>query len=307
MYQTNRNESIRVLIFDAKDENSMVRQMLLNVLKRAGLHTVEYNKSDYAQTEKLLRNEIHHLIEQTDCCIHIINYQLATSPEAKKEQAFSESVFSIIQQYSAEKKEDYKIFVWQPFQYFDSHLDQQQERFFNSIKNSVSHNIILSNHESPVVLAEDITLIMNSIVPTKIKVIDTELFFIYNELDDDSANQIIELLSDVMTIERLRMMQNSPDDYISYIVEQVRRSSLVVVYFKWAGDWAIPFVQQLWKLIGGASSETSILLIGDNSLPYNQNKVFTAPKVISVLAAEELIPLEIKVKSDNQLTNTAVL
>ena len=57
-------------------------------------------------------------------------------------------------------------------------------------------------------------------------------------------------------------------------------------------------MQQIWKRIGGASSPTEILFIGDNELDINLTKVFKAPKVKSVSLSQELIPLEIKVFLD---------
>ena len=68
--------------------------------------------------------------------------------------------------------------------------------------------------------------------------------------------------------------------------------------FKLSGDWAVPFAQQVWKKIGGATTHTPILLIGDDDPDTNLNKKFKAPKVISMIVAGELIPLEIKVQYD---------
>ena len=53
--------------------------------------------------------------------------------------------------------------------------------------------------------------------------------------------------------------------------------------------------------MGGASSHTPILLIGDDEPDENMNKKFTAPKIISLIVAGDLIPLEIKVQYDKVL------
>ena len=73
------------------------------------------------------------------------------------------------------------------------------------------------------------------------------------------------------------------------------------MYFKETSDWALPFAQQIWKKVGGASSHTPILLIGDEDPETNMNKKFKAPKVISLIVSGELIPLEIKVNYDKAL------
>ena len=73
---------------------------------------------------------------------------------------------------------------------------------------------------------------------------------------------------------------------------------MAVVYFKESADWALPFAQQIWKKLGGAAAKTPILLIGDEDPDTNMNKKFKAPKVISLVMAGILIPLEIKVTYD---------
>jgi len=72
----------------------------------------------------------------------------------------------------------------------------------------------------------------------------------------------------------------------------MEKSKLGVIYFREASDWALPFIQQIWKMAGGASSGTPLLLIGDDSLEANQVKKFNAPKVVSKIVAKDLIALE---------------
>jgi hypothetical protein len=126
----------------------------------------------------------------------------------------------------------------------------------------------------------------------------TDIFFICNQLDEKEANEISDLLSDIIPVERLSIIQDSEIDYSELCQQQIGKSKLAVVYFKESGDWAIPFVQQVWKKIGGASSHIPILLIGDEEPDSNSTKIFKAPKVLSLVVAGELIPLEIKIEFD---------
>jgi hypothetical protein len=126
----------------------------------------------------------------------------------------------------------------------------------------------------------------------------TDIFFICNQLDEKEASEIADLLSDIIPVERLSIVQDSELDYSSLCQQQIGKSKLAVVYFKESADWAIPFVQQVWKKIGGASSHVPILLIGDEEPDSNTTKVFKAPKVLSLVVAGELIPLEIKIEFD---------
>ena len=54
-------------------------------------------------------------------------------------------------------------------------------------------------------------------------------------------------------------------------------------------------------MIGGASSNTPILLIGDDAKEANRDKQFNAPKAISKIVAKDLIALEIKATYDKVL------
>ena len=135
---------------------------------------------------------------------------------------------------------------------------------------------------------------------------ETDLCFIYNELDIDSANEIIDLIADVIDIRKIEITLSDDVDYSELVVQQIEKSKFVVIYFQRTGDWAIPFVQQVWKKIGGASSNTPILLIGDANIEENLNVVFDAPMVTTQIVAQELLPIEIKVQYDKLLENQEV-
>ncbi|MCE9539401.1 MAG: hypothetical protein K8R85_09305, partial [Bacteroidetes bacterium] len=100
-------------------------------------------------------------------------------------------------------------------------------------------------------------------------------------------------------------IQDSDTDYSDLCKQQISKSKLAVIYFKESADWALPFAQQVWKKIGGATSHTPILLIGDIDPHTNTNKKFNAPKVISLIVAGELIPLEIKIQYDKVVLKPA--
>ena len=134
-----------------------------------------------------------------------------------------------------------------------------------------------------------------------VEINDTEIFLIGNQLDDEDTKEITDLLNDVVLVESLIISQDRNDDYGELVVQQIKKSKLAVVYFNEATDWALPFIQQIWKMIGGASSDTPILLIGDDAKEANRDKQFNAPKAISKIVAKDLIALEIKATYDKVL------
>jgi len=301
------NERIKVLLFNSAGEISDKHVHLLQVLKKAGLEVIDFSMEKNSHENSFWEQELQNRLEKTNCSVHILGNQYSQKNEQPDDISSSEMQFNEVQQHSMHRNRNYKIFFWHPATSFKDLLDKKQERFVSTIRNSLLHNIIISNHESPIVLAEDISLIMNPLVHTDVKTSQTELFFIYNELDEEDALEKIELLDDVLQTVQLKISQNSSTDYTLFLVEQIKHSKLAVVYFKWTADWAIPFVQQLWKLTGGASSQTEILLIGDSNIEYNRNKSFAAPKVTSLQVADELITLETKVHFDKIINNTLIV
>jgi hypothetical protein len=61
-----------------------------------------------------------------------------------------------------------------------------------------------------------------------------------------------------------------------------------------ASDWALPFIKQIWKQVGGASSPTPLFLIGEDDPKTNLARNFKAPKVVSTIVPKENVPGEVK-------------
>lgn len=191
----------------------------------------------------------------------------------------------------------YKIFVWFPYSINDI-KDELQLKFISDIRNNITHGINFSNTSSAIQLVDDLRTSVKVESKQEFDIKDTDVFLVYNQLDDHDANDVAEMLSDIIPIEKLNIVQDSDMDYSEFCAQQIGKSKLAVIYFKESSDWALPFTQQIWKKIGGASSHTPILLIGDEDPETNTNKKFKAPKVVSLIVAGELIPLEIKVQYD---------
>lgn len=191
----------------------------------------------------------------------------------------------------------YKIFVWFPYAIKDV-TNEKQLAFISDIRNNIGEGIVFNNTSSPIQLVDDLRLNMKKKEKHQFEINATDVFLVYNQLDDNDANEIVDMLSDIIPVEKLNIVQNSEIDYSEFCAQQIGKSKLAVVYFKESADWALPFAQQIWKKIGGASSHTPILLIGDEDPLTNANKKFKAPKVVSLIVSGELIPLEIKVQFD---------
>lgn len=300
MFLDTKKPKIRVFLPEASDELAKQRNVLMKVLSKAEMEVVNHSSSSMAM------NTIQDHLSKADCSIHILGSKYGATMSAKPEFSLHELNFNEAKRFSYERNEDFKIFVWHPSSISKGSLEAKQERFITSIKNSVLHNVTISYQDSPVVLVEDIYSVMNSLAKPVADIKETELFFIYNELDEEPAAGAIDLLKDVMKIEEYKMTSSDIADRSNYITEQVKSSKMVVVFFKWTLEWAIPFTQQLWKMTGGASSNTEILLIGDPVQQSAPVRLFNAPRVSSLTVAEELIPLEIKVQYDRLVSKTSI-
>jgi len=234
-------------------------------------------------------------INSASCSVHIFGLDYGTLLEGQ-------SISLAHYQYNValnklKENSSYKIFVWFPYSINDI-KDELQLKFISDIRNNITHGINFSNTSSAIQLVDDLRTSVKVESKQEFDIKDTDVFLVYNQLDDFDANEVAEMLSDIIPIEKLNIVQDSDMDYSEFCAQQIGKSKLAVIYFKESADWALPFTQQIWKKIGGASSHTPILLIGDEDPETNTNKKFKAPKVVSLIVAGELIPLEIKVQYD---------
>lgn len=257
------------------------RKQLIGVLQSANIEVVE--NSDQ--------------LTKAQCSIHILGSQYNNTTAdlniANDEYWFKQAYNQI------NENNLFRIFVWQPPSLQNLIISPRQNEFINSIRNNLVQNMTFSSHHSPVMLVEDIRSIIYAEKKAVFDTIPTEVFFIYNEIDEDLGNGIVEILNDVVKIEKLNISLNLGTDYSELISQQIQKSQLTAIYFNRAANWAVPFTKQVWKNIGGASANKKILMIGDADYEENQNILFDAPNVTNISTSTELIALETKVFYDN--------
>lgn len=292
------NPNVTVFLSLCSEGQSALRNELSSVLQRAGM-TVVADQKDFTQGSL---PSISEQLSSSNCSIHIL------FPEY---QPLSDTGVSVSKfQFQEAKKylllnPDFKIFVWQPPSTDLLNIESLQLDFINEVKNNISKSMVYSNVVSAIQLADDIRSLMEKKELISFDLNSTDIFLISNQLDEIEANEILDMLSDIVPVEKLNIIQDSDTDYSELCKQQISKSKLAVIYFKESADWALPFAQQVWKKIGGATSHTPILLIGDVDPQTNTNKKFNAPKVISLIVAGELIPLEIKIQYDKVVLKPA--
>jgi hypothetical protein len=271
-------------------DQALFRSDLASVLNRAGLVVLPAENTFSA-------DEIRNSLREAECSVHLLFPQYGPVLENITGMSLAKFQFAEAKK-QLDTRPDFKMVIWMPPSTSADAIEPAQMDFINEVRNNLSKNMVFSNSASPLRLTDDLRSMLEKKEEVIFNVNATDIFLISNELDEGDAAGIIEMLSDIVPVEKLTIVQDSDMDYSEFCSQQIGKSKLAVVYFKESGDWALPFAQQVWKKIGGASSHTPILLIGDEDPETNMNKKFKAPKVISLIVAGELIPLEIKVNFD---------
>jgi len=291
------SKKIKVFVCEVSQDLTMLKNRLVKVLNRAGMEVLHLDMEQISDNQEII-DENKNLLNAADCSVHILGNQAINSSPQNGEITLVEYQLEQAQKRKNSEWRDFKIFIWHPSFIEDNDEIEDDDNFINSVRQGIMHNMIYSNRDSVVSFVEDIRSVMYGGEVVQFDIEKTDVFFIYNEIDQDTANEILSLVTDVMDVKKLEIVLSNDIDYSELVVQQSQKSKLVVIYYKSTADWALPFVQQVWKKIGGASSPAPILFIGDANVPVNQNVVFDAPKVISQVVLQEIIPIEIKVQFD---------
>jgi hypothetical protein len=169
-----------------------------------------------------------------------------------------------------------------------------QQNFIKYIRNNITRNMMFSNSAGPMQLIDDMRVVMMKKDAAVYDSKDTDIFFIFNQQDEQEAKIITDTISLEYPVEIMNIMPDSADQYREISSQQIPKSKLAVVYFKYAADWALPFIKQIWKEVGGASSPTPLFLVGDDDPKSNLARTFKAPKVVSTVVPKDKIPAEVK-------------
>jgi hypothetical protein len=291
------SKKIKVYVSEVSEDMAYLKEHLIKVLSRAGMEVL-YQKVNILNSDINSGEEKKDLLYAADCSIHIIGKESIYSNENSEVSDIELELNNARDRIKSEWR-DFRIFIWYPFDILSDDESKDQDNFISKIRQGIVQNMIFSNRESVVSFVEDIRSVMYGGKPVEFDIEKTELFFIYNALDYETANEIIYLVSDIIELKKLEIVLSADIDYAELVSQQIKKSKMGVIYYKNTSDWAVPFVQQVWKKVGGASSGTPILFIGDANTELNEGINFEAPKVISLTVAHEIIPIEIKVQYDS--------
>lgn len=266
------------------------REEMAIILQKAGFNV--FPSVDCPADDETFKEKATEEMQKCVCSLHMLSGEFGRRFESDEEISFPQHQFL-----EAKKKIDspgtgFNVFVWlSP----DSRsIKPAQQEFIKYIRNNITRNMMFSNSQGPMQLVDDMRVVMMKQDAKVYDSKDTEIYFIFNQQDEQEAKIIIDELSLEFPVETLNILPEGEESYREMSTQQIPKSKLAVVYFKYAADWALPFIKQIWKQVGGASSPTPLFLVGEDNPHSNLARNFKAPRVISSIVPKETIPTEVK-------------
>ncbi|MBR4678250.1 MAG: hypothetical protein IKO99_09635 [Bacteroidales bacterium] len=280
MFLTFFSQDIKVFLAECTSDVTESRQELKSVLLRAGIEVVEP-----------LDGNIEEALSSCDCAVYVLGTLNFYSPDGA---GYDTPAGVQYRQGRQVKKDGFKIFLWNP-----TGLINTRNFYINSIRRDIVENTIYSSTTSPIVFTEDLRTIMNVRTAAVSDLSSADVYFIYNDLDTESAKEILSMLSDIVSVKPLCINMNSDIEYNEKISSELPVCKIGVVYYDYASDWALSFSRQVWKDNGGQGGKTPLLVAANQSHADAEalKKVLKGIMEFSV-NDKTLIPLDIKIFFD---------
>jgi hypothetical protein len=298
---TSISQAIKVQVIDRQRPNIFLawasgdlkerREEMAIILQKAGfnvLPTVDCPADDETFKQKAAEE-----IQKCVCSLHMLSGEFGRRFESDEEISFPQYQFLEAKKKIDSNGVDFNVFVWlSPDN--STVIKPAQQNFIKYIRNNITRNMMFSNSMGPMQLVDDMRVVIMKHDAKVYESKDTEIYFIFNQQDEQDAKLIVDELSLEFPVETLNILPEGEESYREMSSQQIPKSKLAVVYFKYAADWALPFIKQIWKQVGGASSPTPMFLVGDDNPHTNLARNFKAPRVISSIVPKESIPSEVK-------------
>jgi hypothetical protein len=267
------------------------REEMAIILNKAGFNVVP--SIDCPADDETFKLKVEEEMKKCVCSLHILSGEFGRRFEADEDMSFPQFQFMQAKKCIETAGTDFNVFVWQDPD--NSHnIKPSQQNFIKYIRNNITKSMMFSNSQGPMQLVDDIRVAMMKQDAKVYDSKDTDIFFIFNQQDEQDAQAIVDRLSLEYPVETMNILPDGEDSYREMSSQQIPKSKLAVVYFKYAADWALPFIKQIWKQVGGASSPTPMFLVGEDDPYTNLARNFKAPRVISTIVPKENIPAEVK-------------
>ncbi|OUJ74927.1 hypothetical protein [Hymenobacter crusticola] len=267
------------------------REELALVCTKAGLQVVP--STDCPLDEEEFRVRTQEAAAAATCAVHLLGNEFGRRFEEEEDCSFPMFAYQEARRLAATRPA-FRQFIWYcPDEALA--VKPAQKTFVNNIRNELTERCTFTSALSAMQLVQDLRSTLSQASPPPLHLDkETDIFFVYNQLDSEEANEITDRLSEEIPLELLIIEPNSEDLYKEITVRTIPKSKLAVVYFKHSADWALPFVKQIWRLVGGAGSSTPILFVGEDEPVHNRLRTFKAPRVISCIQPHQGVSEEVR-------------
>ncbi len=267
------------------------REEMAIILQKAGFNVLP--SVDCPADDETFKERTVEEMKKCVCSLHMLSGEFGRRFEADDEISFPQFQFLEAKRRIDTAGVDFNVFIWHTAE-GSSSIKPSQQNFIRYIRNNITRNMMFSNSHGPMQLVDDMRVVMMKQDAKVYNSKDTDIYFIFNQQDEQEARVIVDELSQELPVETLNILPDGEDSYREMSSQQIPRSKLAVVYFKYAADWALPFIKQIWKQVGGASSPTPMFLVGEDNPQSNLARNFRAPRVTSSIVPKETIPTEVK-------------
>jgi hypothetical protein len=298
---TSVTSAIRVQIVDRHKPNIYLawtsgdlkesREEMAIILQKAGFNVLP--SVDCPADDETFKSKATEEIGKCVCSLHMLSSEFGRRFESDDETSFPQFQFLEAKKRIENPESPFNVFVWLA-QENGKTIKPAQQNFIRYIRNNITRNMMFSNSHGPMQLVDDIRVVIMKEDAKVYDSKDTDIFFIFNQQDEHEALQIVDQISLELPVETMNILPDGEESYREMSSQQIPKSKLAVVYFKYAADWALPFIKQIWKQVGGASSPTPMFLVGEDDPHSNLARNFKAPRVISSIVPKETIPAEVK-------------
>jgi len=298
---TSLSSAIKVRVIDRQRPNIYLawtsgdlkenREEMAIILQKAGFNVLP--SVDCPADDETFKEKAAEEIQKCVCSLHMLSGEFGRRFESNEEISFPQHQFMEAKKKIDPVGSDFNVFVWLSPDSSRSVKPAQQD-FIKYIRNNITRNMMFSNSHGPMQLVDDMRVVIMKHDAKVYDSKDTDIYFIFNQQDEHEAMIIVDELSLEFPVETLNILPEGEESYREMSTQQIPKSKLAVVYFKYAADWALPFIKQIWKQVGGASSPTPMFLVGEDNPQSNLARNFKAPRVTSSIVPKETIPTEVK-------------
>ena len=267
------------------------REELAMVCAKAGLRVVPTTDCPSEEEEFCLRTQ--QGLAEAACSLHLLGNDFGRRFDDNEANSWPKYAYEQARQ-EATRRPAFRQFVWfSPDPGADISADQQT--FIGKIRNELTAQCTFSSAPNAQQVVEDLRSSLVQTAPPPVSTEkETDICFVFHSLDNDEATLIAQQLVEKFSLDLLTIEPSSAEAYKEKTVHAIPKSKLAVVYFKHSADWALPFVKQVWRLVGGAASPTPILFVGEDDPKENGLQKFMAPKVVMSIQPHQAVSDEVQ-------------